>query len=76
MVGKAVRIAIDSDRGLEDLELTAYRELSDVIEQDVYNVLTVEGSVAARDHIGGTAPAQVRKAVASARAELNANHTV
>ena len=76
VVGKAVRIAIDSGRGLEDLELATLNELSDVIERDVYDVLTVEGSVAARDHIGGTAPAQVRNAVASARAELNTNHTV
>jgi argininosuccinate lyase len=36
----------------------------------VYAVLTPEGSVAARDHIGGTAPAQVRRAVAAARARL------
>ena len=40
------------------------------IGEDVFQVLTLEGSVAARDHLGGTAPAQVRKAVAVARAHI------
>ena len=39
-------------------------------EEDVHEVLTLEGSVAARDHVGGTAPEQVRKAVAKARKAL------
>jgi len=33
----------------------------------VFEVLTLEGSIAARDHIGGTAPRQVKQAVARAR---------
>jgi len=40
---------------------------TDVIEEDVFDVLTLEGSVAARNHTGGTAPEQVRKAIATAR---------
>ena len=40
------------------------------IEQDVYAVLTLDGSTAARNHPGGTAPEQVRAAAASARARL------
>ena len=40
---------------------------SETIEQDVFDVLTLEGSVGARNHIGGTAPEQVRKAVKNAR---------
>ena len=43
---------------------------SDVIGKDVFEVLTLEGSVAARDHIGGTAPSQVRAAIARARKRL------
>lgn len=70
VVGKAVRLAIDSGRQLESIELDALRALSPVIEQDVYSVLTVEGSVAARNHIGGTAPERVRAAVAAAREKL------
>jgi len=41
-----------------------------VIEEDVYGVLTLEGSVAARDHVGGTAPKQVRSAIERARTRL------
>ncbi|MFP5404596.1 MAG: argininosuccinate lyase, partial [Gammaproteobacteria bacterium] len=48
-------------------ELQAF---SPVIADDVYGVLTLEGSLAARDHVGGTAPAQVRAAIARARKRL------
>jgi argininosuccinate lyase len=41
-----------------------------MITDDVYAVLTLEGSLAARDHLGGTAPAQVRAAIARARTRL------
>jgi len=43
---------------------------ADRLDEDVFAVLTVEGSLASRKHIGGTAPAQVRAAVARARAQL------
>jgi argininosuccinate lyase len=46
------------------------KSFSPKIGPDVARVLTLEGSVAARNHIGGTAPAQVRKAVARARKRL------
>jgi argininosuccinate lyase len=49
-------------------ELQAY---SPLISDDVFEVLTLEGSVAARNHVGGTAPEQVRLAIARARAALN-----
>ena len=42
------------------------------ISDDVFKVLTLEGSVAARDHLGGTAPKQVRAAIAKARKSLKA----
>lgn len=70
VVGRAVRLCIDSDRDLTDLSLDELKDFSAVIEADVFDVLSVEGSVAARDHIGGTAPAQVRKAVRRARKQL------
>ena len=69
-VGRAVRLCVDSGRDLDKLSLDEMKAFSPVIEGDVFDVLTVEGSVAARDHIGGTAPAQVRKAVARARKRL------
>lgn len=70
VVGRAVRLCIDSDRDLTELSLDELKDFSAVIEADVFDVLSVEGSVAARDHIGGTAPAQVRKAVQRAREQL------
>ena len=60
IVGRVVRLASDRGCDIADLSLEELREFSDVITEDVYDVLTLEGSVAARNHIGGTAPAQVR----------------
>ena len=71
IVGSAVRTAIDSRRELSDLTLEELQSLSNAIEADVYAVLTPEGSVAARNHFGGTAPQQVRSAVARARERLS-----
>jgi argininosuccinate lyase len=48
------------------------RRFSSKVEKDVYRVLTLEGSVASRSHIGGTAPAQVRAAITRARKSLRA----
>ena len=70
IVGKAVALGVGEGRDLGELSLTELRQFSDAIEADVYSVLTLEGSVAARDHLGGTAPAQVRAAVARARQRL------
>jgi len=70
VVGRAVRMAIDSGRDLAAIPLKEYQQLHRLIGEDVYAVLTTQGSVASRDHIGGTAPAQVRAAVARARARL------
>jgi len=67
IVGKAVRLGVDSGRDLSEISLEELQQFSTVIQEDVYNVLTLEGSVAARNHIGGTAPEQVRKAVQRAR---------
>lgn len=71
VVGRAVRLGIDSGRDLDALTLDELKGFAAMIEADVFDVLTVEGSVAARDHIGGTAPAQVRKAIARARERLS-----
>ncbi|MEM7208584.1 MAG: argininosuccinate lyase [Pseudomonadota bacterium] len=63
VVGRAVRLGVDSNRDLGEMSLDELQTFSDVIENDVFDVLTLDGSVAARDHIGGTAPAQVRAAI-------------
>ena len=69
-VAHAVRRASEAGKDLSELSLEQLRAFSALVGDDVYAVLTPEGSVAARDHIGGTAPAQVRAAVARARARL------
>jgi len=68
IVGKAVRFGVDNEKDLSEMSLEELKGFSDVIDKDVFAVLTLEGSVAARNHIGGTAPAQVRAAVKGARA--------
>ncbi|MFO1351271.1 MAG: argininosuccinate lyase [Gammaproteobacteria bacterium] len=69
-VGKAVRLGVESKRDLAELKLEELQALAPQIEADVYAVLTLEGSVTARDHLGGTAPAQVRAAIQRARERL------
>jgi argininosuccinate lyase len=67
VVGQAVQFAIQQDLDLSELKLSDLKGFSDVIEDDVFAVLTPEGSVAARDHTGGTAPARVLQAIHAAR---------
>jgi argininosuccinate lyase len=66
-VALAVRHAEQKGCDLADLKLDELREFSDLIADDVYAVLTLEGSLAARNHTGGTAPQQVEAAIARAR---------
>jgi argininosuccinate lyase len=67
VVGRAVAYAIDKGVDLSGLKLEELRRFSPVIGKDVYKHLSLEGSVAARNHFGGTAPAQVRAAIRRAR---------
>ncbi len=69
-VARAVRHAEGRGCDLADLPLAELRAFSPLIGDDVYAVLTLEGSVASRDHPGGTAPARVHAAIAAARAAL------
>ena len=66
-VGAAVAYATRKGTDLAALSLLELRKFSPRINGDVFKVLTPEGSVAARDHVGGTAPAQVRAAIKRAR---------
>jgi argininosuccinate lyase len=69
-VARAVRAAETRGCDLPDLSLAELRQFSALIDDDVFAVLTVAGSLAARDHVGGTAPAQVKAAIARARQRL------
>jgi argininosuccinate lyase len=70
IVGKSVAYGVDQDKDLSEMSLSELQQFSDQIEEDVFNVLSLEGSVAARNHIGGTAPQQVRAAAQRALAVL------
>ncbi|MEH6498611.1 MAG: argininosuccinate lyase [Pseudoalteromonas distincta] len=70
IVGHAVKHGVESGKDLAEMSLEELRQFSDQIEQDVFEVLTLEGSVNARDHIGGTAPKQVLAAVKRGRQQL------
>ena len=71
-VGAAVRYAAETHRDLSALGLDELRRFSPLIGTDAGQTLTLAGSVAARDHPGGTAPRQVRAALARARRRLEA----
>ena len=71
VVGEAVQRAIELGKPLEALSIEELAGgASNIIDEDVYEVLTLTGSVAARDHLGGTAPRQVLKAIATAREHI------
>ncbi len=70
IVGRAVRYGVDNDKDLADMTLAELQAFSDVIGDDVFAVLTLDGSMAARNHAGGTAPDQVRAAAIHARERL------
>ena len=61
---------VATGQDLSEMELTTLQEFCADIREDVFTVLTLEGSVAARNHIGGTAPEQVTAAAGRALARL------
>jgi argininosuccinate lyase len=71
VVGKAVAHGVANDEDLSEMELATLQGFCADIGEDVFEVLTLEGSVAARDHLGGTAPKQVAAAAARAMQRLD-----
>jgi argininosuccinate lyase len=70
IVGKAVRLGVETGRDLADMTLAELQQFSPLIQNDVFTVLSLEGSVAARDILGGTAPGRVREAAVAAQTWL------
>jgi argininosuccinate lyase len=70
IVGKSVRYCVENRCSLESLSLELLQSFSDLIQADVHAALTLEGSIAARNHVGGTAPVQVRAAIQRLRSRL------
>ena len=71
IVGKAVAYGLETGKDLSEMTLEELKQFSNEITADVFDILTLEGSVAARNHIGGTAPDQVRAAADRAKVRLN-----
>lgn len=70
IVGMAVRLGLETGRDLSALSLAELQQFSQLITTDVFSFLTLEGSVATRRHIGGTAPETVRQAIRQAHSLL------
>ncbi len=70
MVALAVRYAVDKAVDLSDLTLETLQSFASQIADDVFAVLTLEGSLQSRNHIGGTAPNQVKQAILRAKSRL------
>ena len=70
VVGRLVALGIREGKDLSELSLEQLSAASDLIAADVFDVLTLEGSLSARDHWGGTAPAQVSSAIERARTKI------
>jgi argininosuccinate lyase len=67
VVGSAVAFGVKTGKDLSEMSLEELQTFSAIIDADVFDVLTLEGSVAARNHLGGTAPEQVKARIAEAK---------
>jgi len=72
IVARLVSYAMKKGKSFGELKLTEYKGFSPLFEDDVYSI-TVESSLAARDNIGGTAPKQVERALATAKKIIGAS---
>jgi argininosuccinate lyase len=70
VVGQSVSYGIEHQKDLSEMSLEELQSFDDRIENDVFEVLSLEGSLAARDHLGATSPNQVKQAIKTARASL------
>ncbi len=70
VVAKAVQFAEKKGCDLSDLKLSNLQTFSKLIEDDIFSVLTLEGSMMSRNHIGGTSPTQVKAAIERAKESL------
>ncbi|SFV84126.1 Argininosuccinate lyase [hydrothermal vent metagenome] len=70
VVGQSVSYGIEHQKDLSELSLEELQAFDDRIENDVFDVLSLEGSLCARDHLGATSPNQVKQAIKAARKTL------
>lgn len=67
VVGRMVFYSIEHDKALDDLTMDEFKEFSDIIEDDIYNAISMETCVNDRKVIGGPAKEVVEKAIADAK---------
>ncbi|MEJ6660473.1 MAG: argininosuccinate lyase [Candidatus Thioglobus sp.] len=70
VVGKSVSYGIEHQKDISELSLEELQLFDDRIENDVFDILSLEGSLCARDHLGATSPNQVKQAIKTARKKL------
>ncbi len=70
VVGKTVAFAISSGQDISELSLSDLQAFSKLIEEDIFDSISLEGSLSARNHIGGTSKAQIIKAIKIAKNSL------
>ncbi len=64
MVGKTVRYCVENNKDIPELSLDEFKEFSDLIDEDIYDYVTLEASVNARKATGGTAREAVERELA------------
>ena len=67
IVGKAVSYSINNNKDLSELSLEELKNFNSSIEKDVFDLISLEGSINARNHLGGTSPKQVSLAIKTHR---------
>jgi argininosuccinate lyase len=70
LVGKVVVKAVEMGKEINQLSISELRAYSNLIDDDVFAILTLERTVASKDCVGGTSPSQVNKAIAIARQNI------
>ena len=70
VVGNAVTFAINQNKDLSELSLEELQSFDKTIDSDIFDFISLEGSLNARNHLGGTAPKQVSQAIKAARSSL------
>jgi argininosuccinate lyase len=70
VVGKAVSYGLKENKDLSEFSLDELKKLNSLIEKDVFDVISLEGSINARNHLGGTSPKQVSMAIKAGRKSI------
>src|SRR5438105_7363929 len=70
-IGKAVQLCLEKGCELQDLSVQELRQLNPLFDEDFYSCLDLASVLALHDVPGGTAPAQVRRAIADAKRRID-----